>query len=206
MKQFITDVGTSSYAAAPIVPEGRVVGFLHADHYPSPRPVDEVDSYVLGELADGFGRIYERVTLLERLRGQRDHVRETLRAVEEIMENVARAELELARGADERSIVGAAAALALAGEPSNLDELLTPPRAGGDHSDRRRTIEQRDRRAARDLRGNRQIARQADPAQARRRQPLRGDRPLPGDARRELAPLEGRGGLFHPERALLGAR
>jgi DNA-binding CsgD family transcriptional regulator len=114
LKRFITDVGTSSYAAAPIVPEGRVVGFLHADHYPSSRPVDEVDSYVLGELADGFGRIYERVTLLERLRGQRGHVRETLRA------------LELARGADERSIVGAAAALAAAGEPSNLDELLTP--------------------------------------------------------------------------------
>ena len=42
------------------------------------------------------------------------------------MENVARAELELARGADERSLVGAAAALAVAGEPSNLDELLTP--------------------------------------------------------------------------------
>jgi DNA-binding CsgD family transcriptional regulator len=126
LKRFITDVGTSSYAAAPIVPEGRVVGFLHADHYPSSRPVDEVDSYVLGELADGFGRIYERVTLLERLRGQRGHVRETLRAVEEIMENVARAELELARRADERSIVGAAAALAVAGEPSNLDELLTP--------------------------------------------------------------------------------
>jgi DNA-binding CsgD family transcriptional regulator len=123
---FIKDVGTSSYAAAPIVPEGRVVGFLHADHYPLERAVDEVDCYVLGELADGFGRIYERVTLLERLRGQRDNVRETLRTVEEIMDNIARAELELTRRADERSMVGAAAALALAGEPSDVDELLTP--------------------------------------------------------------------------------
>ena len=34
--------GTISYAAAPIVPVGPVIGFLHADHYPEPRAVDEV--------------------------------------------------------------------------------------------------------------------------------------------------------------------
>jgi DNA-binding CsgD family transcriptional regulator len=126
LKTFIADVGTRSYAAAPIHPGGRVVGFLHADHYPSPRRVDEVDCHVLGELADGFGRIYERVTLRERLRGHRDHVRETLRAAETIMDNVARAELELARRADDRSMVGAVATLALARDPSEIDELLTP--------------------------------------------------------------------------------
>lgn len=126
LQSFIASVGTSSYAVAPIYPAGRVVGFLHADHYPSHRPVDEVDCHVLDEFADAFGRIYERVTLLERLRGQRDHVRETLRNAESIMDNVARAELELARRADERSMSGATAALVLGDESSDLDELLTP--------------------------------------------------------------------------------
>jgi DNA-binding CsgD family transcriptional regulator len=125
-KSFIKSVGTSSYAAAPIFPAGRVVGFLHADHYPSTRSVDIVDCYVLGEFADGFGRVYERVALLERLRGQRARVRETLEAAETIMDNLARAELELARHADERSMVGGAATLALAGDTPALDELLTP--------------------------------------------------------------------------------
>jgi DNA-binding CsgD family transcriptional regulator len=125
-KAFVAAVGTTSYAVAPISPAGRVVGFLHADHYPSQRPVDEVDCYVLGEFADGFGRVYERVVLLERLNGQRDHVRETLRAAETIMDNLARAELELARHADERSMIGTVAAVSLAGESSVLNELLTP--------------------------------------------------------------------------------
>jgi DNA-binding CsgD family transcriptional regulator len=124
--EFVLAVGTSSYAAAPILPTGRVVGFLHADHFPSRRQVDEVDCYVLGAFADGFGRVYERVVLLERLREQRDHVRETLRAAESIMDNLAHAELELARHADERSMAAGAAAVALAGESSAVDELLTP--------------------------------------------------------------------------------
>jgi DNA-binding CsgD family transcriptional regulator/GAF domain-containing protein len=125
-KEFVKEVGTSSYAAAPIVPAGRVVGFLHADHFPHTRVVDEIDCYVLGEFAAGFGRVYERVVLRERLNGQRDHVRETLRAAETIMDNLARAELELARHEDERSTVDAASALTMAGESSAVDELLTP--------------------------------------------------------------------------------
>ena len=94
--------------------------------YVGRQKVDEVDCYVLDEFADGFGRVYERAVLLERLNGQRDHVRETLRAAETIMDNLARAELELARHADERSMIGAAAAVSLAGESSALNELLTP--------------------------------------------------------------------------------
>jgi DNA-binding NarL/FixJ family response regulator len=42
------------------------------------------------------------------------------------MDNLARAELELARHADERSMIGAATAVSLAGESSALNELLTP--------------------------------------------------------------------------------
>jgi DNA-binding NarL/FixJ family response regulator len=64
--------------------------------------------------------------LLERLRRDRDHVRETLRSAEAVMDNLARAELELVRHADERSSAETATALALTGETKAMDELLTP--------------------------------------------------------------------------------
>jgi DNA-binding CsgD family transcriptional regulator len=123
---FTAATGTTSYAVAPIVPAGRVIGFLHGDHYPSVYPVDEVDCHILGELAEGFGRIYERAVLIDRLHRQRDHVRETLKAAEAIMDNLARAEIELVRRADERASTSTATTLALAGETAAIDELLTP--------------------------------------------------------------------------------
>jgi DNA-binding CsgD family transcriptional regulator len=124
-KAFVTATGTRSYAVAPIRPGGRVIGLLHADFYPSDRRVDGVDCHILGAFADGFGRIYERAVLLERLGRERDHVRETLKHAEVIMDNLARAEVELVRHADERASAGAATTLALAGGTSEIDELLT---------------------------------------------------------------------------------
>jgi LuxR family transcriptional regulator, regulator of acetate metabolism len=123
---FVAAVGTSSYVAAPVIPAGRVVGFLHADYYPSSRLVDKVDRDILWAFADGFGRIYERAVMLDRLRAQRDHVRATLRNAETIMDHLARAELELSRQKDERSTVSTATTLAMADRQSAMDELLTP--------------------------------------------------------------------------------
>jgi DNA-binding CsgD family transcriptional regulator len=115
-----------SYVAAPVIPAGRVVGFLHADYYPTGRVVDRVDRDILWAFAEGFGHIYERTVLRERLNSQRDHVRETLRAAETIMDKLARGELELARNEAERSMASSATALTVAGERSAIDELLTP--------------------------------------------------------------------------------
>jgi DNA-binding CsgD family transcriptional regulator len=117
---------TTSYAVAPIVVEGNVIGFLHADRYRSARAVDDVDCHILGVFADGFGRIYERAVLLERLQKERDHVRDTLKAAETIMDNLARAEVELVRHANERSTGATASTLALTGDTIAIDELLTP--------------------------------------------------------------------------------
>jgi DNA-binding NarL/FixJ family response regulator len=103
-----------------------VVGFLHADYYPTGRVVDRVDRDILWAFAEGFGHIYERTVLRERLNSQRDHVRETLRAAETIMDKLARGELELARNEAERSMASSATALTVAGERSAIDELLTP--------------------------------------------------------------------------------
>jgi DNA-binding CsgD family transcriptional regulator len=123
---FVSDTRATSYVAAPVIPAGNVVGFLHADHYPSGRRVDRVDRDLLQAFAENFGQIYERTALMERLTAQRDHVRETLRAAESIMDTLARSELELARHEDERSIATGAATLALAAERTSMDELLTP--------------------------------------------------------------------------------
>jgi DNA-binding CsgD family transcriptional regulator len=123
---FVAATRATSYVAAPVIPDGRVIGFLHADHYPSGRTVDYVDRDILWAFAEGFGRIYERTVLLERLTAQRDHVRETLRSAETIMDKLARSELELAWREDERSLASSATTLALAGVRSSMDELLTP--------------------------------------------------------------------------------
>jgi DNA-binding CsgD family transcriptional regulator len=124
-RAFAEQTGARSYAVAPIMPHGRVIGLLHADFYPTTRAVDEVDAHILGAFADGFGRIYERTVLLQRLAEERDQVREMLRQTETMMDNLARAELELVRHADERSAISAAATLALTSTTTELDEVLT---------------------------------------------------------------------------------
>jgi DNA-binding CsgD family transcriptional regulator/GAF domain-containing protein len=65
-----------SYVVAPLIHGEDVMGFLHVDHHPLPRRVDEADREVLWAFADGFGHVYERTVLIERLRAQRDSARD----------------------------------------------------------------------------------------------------------------------------------
>ena len=58
---------STSYVAAPIMPDGRVIGFLHADHYHRRVEVDRFDLEVLSYFAEQFGHVLERTLLLERL-------------------------------------------------------------------------------------------------------------------------------------------
>ena len=125
-KRFVADTASTSYVAAPIMPAGRVVGFIHADYYPSGRKVDHVDRDIVWAFAEGYGRIYERTVMVERLSGQRDQVRETLRNAEQIMDRLARGELELARREADRSMVSSATTLALTGDRPAMDDLFTP--------------------------------------------------------------------------------
>ncbi|WP_320669409.1 LuxR C-terminal-related transcriptional regulator [Patulibacter defluvii] len=67
---------TRSYAAAPLSPDDRVVGFLHADHYfDEGRHVDEHDRLVLAAFAEGFAMALHRAVLLDRLALQRRELR-----------------------------------------------------------------------------------------------------------------------------------
>jgi DNA-binding CsgD family transcriptional regulator len=72
-REMVIDAGRSiSYVVAPIVHHGTVIGFLHADHHPTGRVVDDVDRAVIWAYAIGLSHIYERTLLEERLRERRD--------------------------------------------------------------------------------------------------------------------------------------
>ena len=87
----------TSYVAAPLLPTGRVIGFLHADHVDA--PVTALDRDLLWAFALGFGRLFERAVLLTRLREQREQVRVAMRTVEAVLDDLASAEIDLTRHA-----------------------------------------------------------------------------------------------------------
>jgi DNA-binding CsgD family transcriptional regulator len=65
---------TQSFVAAPVLRDGTVIGFLHADHRHSGRTVDEVDRDTLAVFAAGFGYAFDRAMLHERLKRQQADV------------------------------------------------------------------------------------------------------------------------------------
>jgi DNA-binding CsgD family transcriptional regulator len=86
---------TRSYVAAPIMPSGKVIGFVHADRLYQGRLCDSIDRDLVHAFAEGFGYAFERTVMLERLRRQRDRTREALVATVEMMEDVTEDELRL---------------------------------------------------------------------------------------------------------------
>jgi DNA-binding CsgD family transcriptional regulator len=88
---------TRSFVAAPITPAGRLVGVLYADRFGSDRPVDALDRDLLWAFAEDFGRMYERVALIERMRAQQLLIEKTFGFAETMMDSLANAEIELAR-------------------------------------------------------------------------------------------------------------
>lgn len=70
-----------SYAAAPIVAQGAVVGFVHADCYHQQRDVDETDRQALALFADGLGHSLSRTMVLDRLDALRSEIDNIARTV-----------------------------------------------------------------------------------------------------------------------------
>jgi DNA-binding CsgD family transcriptional regulator len=118
---------SNSYVVAPIT-SGEVIGFLHADYYPTDHRADELDRDVLWMFAEGFGQIYERTLLLERLRAQRDQVREAMSVVEGIMTELCNSEIELSRQPGSGSVVMRTLGSALTPLDDDLDELTARER------------------------------------------------------------------------------
>jgi DNA-binding CsgD family transcriptional regulator len=120
---------TPCYVAAPIAPAGRMVGVLYADRAPTGRPVDELDRDILGVFAEDFGRIYERIVLIERMRTQRSQVRAAFEFAEHTMASLQGAEIELARVSEDRTPSADGETLETPAAPAMIDELLTPREA-----------------------------------------------------------------------------
>ncbi len=113
--------GTRRYVAAPIMPEGKVIGFFHADCYIGRRLVDEYDRDLLWMFAEGFGYAYERTILLERLRSLREEVRRSNQSVLSVMDSFTEAELQVAPVDRDRGVTAPAPGPVI---PMNLDSRL----------------------------------------------------------------------------------
>jgi DNA-binding CsgD family transcriptional regulator len=75
-RAFADSLGWTDYVTAPVLLDGRVVGFFHGDRQPSGRGVNELDAVNLGAFALCFALVFERSVLLARLRVQRQEMRQ----------------------------------------------------------------------------------------------------------------------------------
>lgn len=81
-----------SYVAAPVMPEGRVIGGIHA----STMARDTVaDRDVLWAFAEGYGYALERTILLERLHDQGERIRQLVASTESVLTEIREAGLQI---------------------------------------------------------------------------------------------------------------
>jgi LuxR family transcriptional regulator, regulator of acetate metabolism len=114
---------TRSYVAAPIVPEGRVIGFLHANVHYQRREVDIVDRDVLWAFAEGCGYALERTLLRDQVRRQRERIRRLLHQANELIGEIGESELALERA---ETVAAARTNAQLPAGGSRIHALLTP--------------------------------------------------------------------------------
>jgi DNA-binding CsgD family transcriptional regulator/GAF domain-containing protein len=111
---------STSYVAAPIVSDERVIGFVHADRFGTGVRCDESDLHALAAFADHFGALFERAVFIERLQAQRDRLRCALAEAAEALDELCEREFALARGGAPPSEQGPTRAVT-----SRVDLLLT---------------------------------------------------------------------------------
>jgi DNA-binding CsgD family transcriptional regulator len=122
-KEIVRRGRTVAYVVAPIIPDGRAIGFLHADKI-GREPVTGNDRDNIWTFAEHFALIFHRVILVERLASQRAHLHEAFADAEHVVDDLHNTELKLARTAYGAPAATTAAALFLPAE-SRLDALLT---------------------------------------------------------------------------------
>jgi DNA-binding CsgD family transcriptional regulator len=125
LPEVLEATGTRSYVAAPVMPQGKVIAFLHADCLLTRRILDESDRDLLWTFAQGFSYAWERVVLLERLRTLRQDVRRGNASVLAVMDEFCEADVEIAQfDPGDQTLVSSAAAMLVSAD-SRLDALLT---------------------------------------------------------------------------------
>jgi DNA-binding CsgD family transcriptional regulator len=75
-RAFADALGWGDHVTAPILLDGRAIGFLHGDRHPSGRSVEDVDATEMAAFALCFGLVFERAVLRHRLRVQRQEMRQ----------------------------------------------------------------------------------------------------------------------------------
>ena len=118
---------TRSYAAAPIMPDGHVVAFVHADRFFEEEDVDEADRLVLAAFAEGYGLALHRAVLVDRLAHQRQELKRLLAGAGEVTDAMGDLHAVIAR-ADEDLHASLRSAGGHGGLPvdERLASLLTP--------------------------------------------------------------------------------
>ena len=114
-----------SYVAAPIMPEGRVIGFVHADRYMRRRHVDEFCRDVLWMFAQGVGYAFQRTVLFERLHALRAEVGRLTFDITNVTDELVDAELEVTRTDRENVATARSAAAMFVADHSPADSDLT---------------------------------------------------------------------------------
>lgn len=129
-KPMIEHYETHSYVTAPIMPDGRVIGFLNADkafqHPGDPAGVDEFDRDALWAFVEGLGSAIERAHVRERIRGKLDEADRLMAQVRGVVGDLLQSNVELVMQ-DEHlasSATGAAAVL-LGDATSPIQRMLT---------------------------------------------------------------------------------
>lgn len=81
-REILAATRSPSYVAAPIMPTGRVIGFLHADRFGREEDVDLADRDNLWAFTEHFGLLFQRSVLLARLATQRTQLQDMLNATQ----------------------------------------------------------------------------------------------------------------------------
>jgi LuxR family transcriptional regulator, regulator of acetate metabolism len=100
-KPLVEGSRTRSYAAAPLVPENVLIGFIHADCYFADRDVNEDDRDLLGVFAEGLGYAIQRTALLTRVERQRTQINRLRSVIDETLTKVSDAVAALEVDADD---------------------------------------------------------------------------------------------------------
>lgn len=114
-KPLVRPYGTHAYVAAPIMPEGRVIGFLHGEKgLRHPGVIDAVDGFdrdAIWAFAEGLGFAVERMQLLDRLRSQGQELKSLIAQADSVVSAQLAAQVELVAGPVEAGAARSAAAL-----------------------------------------------------------------------------------------------
>jgi DNA-binding CsgD family transcriptional regulator len=120
-KPIVEVARSTSYAAAPIMPTTRVIGFFHVDRFGQDLPVGPEDRDNLWVFAEHFGLMYERSVLVERLESQRSQLHDLLSETIVSIDEICAVDMDLAR----MEPVAATPIASSRSARSPLDSLLT---------------------------------------------------------------------------------